>query len=199
MDKNEAFYFSVGVNEIPWDRIVHWYGRATDFPLLFNDLLSDDSKKQKEALNKIKTNIEHQDGVIMATPFTLIFLFRLLSFSNADKIAILEVILVVFRATKFQLEFYEDKEIDNLIEGQIENIEELLSDQYLWPVFENKDQDEILWEEYDYSDEHYSWLMFIFDIGKAYSDVIKALVPNKFYTRNASEIYYIIHPPKKYF
>jgi len=89
MKTDKEFYFSVGLNDIPWDRLVHWYGRATDFPTYFSDILSGEPERQTTAINKIGINIEHQDGIMMATPFTLIFLFRLLSFDNTNKKQIL--------------------------------------------------------------------------------------------------------------
>ena len=168
MQTNKEFYLSVGLNDIPWDRLVHWYGRSTDFPAYFYDILSDQPERQKAAIDKIGINIEHQDGIMMATPFTLIFLFRLLSFNNTNKIQILEKILIVAKATKFQFELYENQEIPTTID----NIQELLSEKYIWATFESELQDEINWEEYDYGNEHYYWLKYTFDIIKSFSLVL---------------------------
>jgi hypothetical protein len=168
MRTNKEFYLSVGLNDIPWDRLVHWYGRSTDFPTYFYDILSDDPERQKAAIDKIGINIEHQDGIIMATPFALIFLFRLLSFDTTNKNQILDKILTVAKATKFQFEFYENK----VTPTTIDNIQELLSEKYIWPIFESEDQDEINWEEYDYGDEQYSWLKYTFDIIRAFSFIL---------------------------
>ena len=165
MRTDKAFYFSVGLNEIPWDRLVHWYGRATDFPNYFNDILSDDPERQKEALDTIGGAIEHQDGIIMATPFSLIFLFRLLSFDKTDKKRILDIILIVADSAKYQFESYENQEAPTTIG----NLQELLKEQYIWPVFESESQDEVNWEGYGYDNEHYYWLKYIFDIIKAFS------------------------------
>ena len=168
MQTNKQFYLSVGLNDIPWDRLVHWYGRSTDFPAYFYDLLSDQPERQKASIDKIGINIEHQDGIIMATPFTLIFLFRLLSFENTNKKQILEKVLTVAKATKFQFELYENQEIPTVID----NIQELLSEKYIWATFESELQDEINWEEYDYSNEHYYWLKYTFDIIKTFSFIL---------------------------
>lgn len=168
---DREFYFSVGINDIPWDRIVHWYGRATDFPAYFYDILSDQPERQKVAIEKIGINIEHQDGIMMATPFTLIFLFRLLSFENINKKQILEKILTVAKATKFQFQLYETQDIPITIGS----ISELLSEKYIWEKFESEEQDEINWEEFDYSAEHYYWLKYTFEIIRTFSSVMTQL------------------------
>lgn len=162
---DKEFYFSAGLHDIPWGRLVHWYGRATDFPACFYDLLSDDPVKQKTAIGNIAMNIEHQDGIMMATPFTLIFLFRLLAFESTNKIQILNTVLTVIKAAKFQTGYYENE----VVENKITHIQELLDEKYIWPEFESEDQDEICWEEFEYRDEHYFWLKYIFDITEAYS------------------------------
>jgi hypothetical protein len=168
MQTDKEFYLSVGLNDIPWDRLVHWYGRSTDFPAYFYDILSNQPERQKAAIDKIGINIEHQDGIMMATPFTLIFLFRLLSFDNTNKKQILDKILAVVKATKFQFELYKDQEIPTTID----NIQELLSEKYIWASFENELQDEINWEEYDYGNEHYYWLKYTFDITRTFSFIL---------------------------
>lgn len=169
---DKEFYFSVGINDIPWDRIVHWYGRSTDFPAYFYDILSNQPERQKVAIEKIGINIEHQDGIMMATPFTLIFLFRLLSFDNINKKQILDKILNVAKATKFQFQLYETRDTTPITIG---SINDLLSEKYIWKKFESEEQDEINWEEFDYSDEHYYWLKYTFDIIRTFSSVITQL------------------------
>ncbi|MDR6923374.1 hypothetical protein [Chryseobacterium sp. 2987] len=168
MQTDKEFYFSAGLYDIPWGRLVNWYGRSTDFPACFHDMLSDDPEKQKAAIGKIEMNIEHQDGIMMATPFALLFLFRLLAFDQTDKKQILKTILAVVKAAKFQTEYYEGQEIEN----KISHIQELLDDQYIWPEFESEDQDEMHWEEFEYGDEHYYWLKYIFEIAKAHSFIL---------------------------
>ncbi len=165
MHTDQEFYFSAGLYDIPWERLVHWYGRATDFPAFFFDMLSDDPEKKKTAIGKIEMNIEHQDGIMMATPFALLFLFRLMAFGQADKKQILKTILAVVKAAEYQTGYYEGQEV----ERKISHIQDLLDDQYIWPEFESEDQDEIHWEEFEYGDEHYYWLKYIFDITGAYA------------------------------
>lgn len=196
--KNSEFYLFIGINDIPWDRMVHWYGRASNFPELLKNLLSEDLAIQQSSINEIKNKIEHQDGIIMVTPFTLIFLFRTITIDKTkiDKIAndILDTILVCLEATKFQLKFYSNPPI----EGEIKTIAELLSEKYLWKEFESEEHDEINWEEYDYSEEHYYWLDYTIDIARFFTPVIDPFCTNKFYLEKARKIRIIVNPPINY-
>lgn len=164
---NDGYYFLVGVNDIPWNRIVHWYGRATGFPELLAELTNADLIKQEYAINKILVNIEHQDGIIMATPFTLIFLFRSLSLASVNKQGILKAILKVLKAAKFQDGFYGSENAS----PEITNIQDLVTEKYLWPEFESEEQDELNWEEYSYAEEYCSWIKYTLDIAKSFIGV----------------------------
>ncbi len=172
----KQFYFSSGVTDIPWDRLVHWYGRCTLFPSYFNDILSNDESKQTTAIQTLKLNIEHQDGIIMATPFTLLFLCRLLAFDIHRKELILETLLSVANAVRFQLEFYSDQKIQY---DTIKDLQSLLADEYIWPSFESDDEDEMHWEEYDYQDEHLSWLLGVVDILQTFSPLLQQFYTTK--------------------
>ena len=98
-------------------------------------------------------------------------MFRLLSFDKTNKKQILDKILTIAKATEFQFEFYENRERPTTIG----NIQELLSEKYIWATFESELQDEINWEEYDYSDEHYYWLKYTFDIIRTFSSILTKL------------------------
>ena len=193
---NREFYLFVGVNDVPWDRIQHWYGRASNFPTLFKQLLSKDEVVQKEAIDEIKNKIEHQDGVIMATPFTLLFLFRVLTIDKKkiEKILndILDTILVSLQAAKFQMDNYES------ISNKMITIYELLSEKHLLPAFESEEQDEIIWEEYDYSEEWYYWSYYTIHIAQSFISIIDPLCMNKFYIEKARKIRMLADPPKNY-
>jgi hypothetical protein len=49
--------------DVPWDRIVHFFGRATDVPTWGEDLAKPEHKRAEDLLLR---NLEHQDGVIQA-------------------------------------------------------------------------------------------------------------------------------------
>jgi len=160
MNSNRHYYFSVGIDDIPWDRVVHWYGRATNFPAYFRDAVAGHLMAQKAAILNIGGNIEHQDGIIMATPFSLLFLFRLLGFRHEHRRLITEQILAVAKATRFQLEGFRNREKPQA-PG---DIRELLSEAQLWPPFVSEEQDEMNWEEYNFGPAYYSWLYYTADI-----------------------------------
>lgn len=171
---NDGYYFLAGVNDIPWNRIVHWYGRATGFPELLAELRAADLTKQEYAINKILVNIEHQDGIIMATPFTLIFLFRSLSLAGVNKLGILKAILKVLKAAKFQDGFYGAESANPEVkpaDPEINSIQDLITEKYLWPEFESEEQDELNWEEYNYAEEYCYWIKYTLDIAKSFIGV----------------------------
>lgn len=66
----------MNIEDIPWDRIVHWYVRATDYPKYFELIKNGSLEEQEKSLNEIQMTIEHQDGIIFVTPVALPFLFN---------------------------------------------------------------------------------------------------------------------------
>jgi len=185
MRNDPEFCFSVGLNDIPWNRLMDWYGRATDFPNYFQELLSDYFDQQRKAIATIANRIEHQDGIIMVTPFALVFLMRLLPFEKADKISILETILAVAKAADYQFEYYEG----NQTEHKVESIQQLLAEENILPKFESEYQDEIIWEKWFgpiYDKLHYCWLSAVFIVLQCFhpalaniSDEAEAEIANK--------------------
>ncbi|MBC7862751.1 MAG: hypothetical protein IAF38_07225 [Bacteroidia bacterium] len=170
MQTDKEFYFSVGLEDLPWNRLVHWYGRSTDFPDYFYELLADSHVRQKIAIREIGSNIVHEtDGIIMATPFTLLFLLRFLSFDKTNKTDVLYQILDVAKAAKFQFDFFLGEPADI----KIECVQELLTEKHLWPKFESEELDKINWEKYSYNDVHYYWLKYTFEIIKTFSFILK--------------------------
>lgn len=137
----------------PWSRIVHWFGRATDFPEQVNNLLS--NKDEEQTYNEISKNIEHQDGAFQATPYMVQVLIELLEETQTNKEIILNLLYQVFQASSSFLTGA----------GEAEKEEIPLSED-LWPEFESEDTDEILWE--DFKAENYPYwqkhsLEFILD------------------------------------
>lgn len=78
-ERNQNYINTVKMEEIPWHRIPTTYGRATLFPRYFEVLEQMKNIEEVEAaLYEVSINIEHQSTLWHATPFTLIFLGRLL-------------------------------------------------------------------------------------------------------------------------
>ena len=167
---DHAYYFSVGINDIPWSRLLHWYGRATDFPSLFNDILSGDPVKGLAAIETIAVNVERErEGIIMATPFAMIFLFRLLSFDPVNKEDILKQIYVIVDTTRNQWRQYEGERVQE----EVKHPGEMLTDAFLFPAFISEEVDETLWDQYIIGNEHYYWLKFILEMVRCFSSVLK--------------------------
>lgn len=150
-------HYKLNIQEIPWSRIVHWYGRATDYPKYFDFIHTGNAEQQQEAIAKIKTTIEHQDGIIYVTPIALPFIYDLLSKKSTDKKGLLEIIDAVLSAVIFQYEYFE---IDHTLKKL--TAKELIRDEFLWAEFIDENEDDFLWEEYSYEPQY--WLELTTDI-----------------------------------
>ncbi len=199
MKNNKEFCLFAGINDIPWHRIVHVYGRATNYPKLFIALISKNKDNRNKAITELRKNIEHQSNIMLATPFTLIFLLRILAMEkkrlDADLNPILDVILISLEAVRFQLDFFKE----NTIEKDIKSLNELLSEQYLWKEYENEEQEEINWEEYNMDEDfYYSLFLNTIDVVKINISTIDALITNNCYREKARKIIAIIDSTSNY-
>ncbi len=168
--------YNLNINDIPWSRIVHWIGRATNYPKYLELLKNGSSEEQEKSLKEIQMTIEHQDGIIFATPVALPFLLELLEENNQNKHGILQIIKSIILAVNFQYEYFE---IDNSLEKI--SLKELISEKYLWEPFESEDRDEELWEEYPYEPQH--WLVLTAEILLENQVVIEKIETDKIKTQ----------------
>lgn len=67
-----------GLEDIPWAKLRHAFGSASDVPSLLRSLESPDAQTRDNALTELCNNIWHQGTVYEATPHALPFLIRLL-------------------------------------------------------------------------------------------------------------------------
>ena len=148
------------LNHTPWGRMVHWFGRATDFPEQVEKLLT--NTDEKEIFGELSKNIEHQDGVFQATPYMAQALIELLKEPNTNKEGLLKILLQVYDAVKFQVEEQEEPED-----------EEISLEDDLWPEFEDEDEDEMLWEEYEAVNFYY-WQKHSYDAIVEAKELIKS-------------------------
>lgn len=60
MNQIESYIQTLKIDEVPWHRLTTAYGRASDFPKLFQQI-QDMSKKSevKSALDQVLSDIEH--------------------------------------------------------------------------------------------------------------------------------------------
>lgn len=140
----------LGIDETPWSRIVHFYGRATQVPSWIKQLASD---THEEAEQELRACLEHQDGVLQATPFAVWFIVRMLRANKVrDPVAVRRVLRVIQSAASFQLESVEAKQ-------PLLTWRDLLAEQRLWPEFESEAQDEIEWGKWAPTQEEIdSWI-----------------------------------------
>jgi HEAT repeat protein len=67
-----------GLEDIPWAKLRHAFGSASDVPSLLRSVASPDAQVRSKALAELWNNIWHQGTVYEATPYALPFLIGLL-------------------------------------------------------------------------------------------------------------------------
>lgn len=128
-----------GLDDVPWDRIVHFYGRASDIPPAIRAL---GGPGREDAIRHLRRCLEHQDGVIQATPFAVRFVLRM---RDADPEGVRQIIEPIAEAARFSLSRFA---------GPLPDVDwdSLLSDDLLWPEFTDERDEEILREEWEPTD-----------------------------------------------
>jgi hypothetical protein len=140
----------VGIDSVPWSRIVHFYGRATEVPGNIRDLATDNCA---EAQNNLLGCLEHQDGVAQATPFAVWFIIKMLNAGAVrDPEGVRRLLAVIHAAARSQLE------CNTKLPGTMD-WNALLAEEHLWPGFKSERDDEIHWEEWEpLPEESNSWV-----------------------------------------
>lgn len=128
-----------GMDDVPWDRLVHFCGRASDIPPAIRAL---GGAGREEAIRHLRDCLEHQDGVIQATPFAVRFILRM---RKQDPEGVQAIIQRVARAAEFMLR--------RRAAPRGVGWDAMLAERYLWPPFISEFEDEMLWEEWDVTEE----------------------------------------------
>ncbi len=66
----------LGIEDVPWKRLISSYGRADGFPRLLDRIDSPDVTSALKAVDTLKDEMEHQGTLWPCTPFALVFLCR---------------------------------------------------------------------------------------------------------------------------
>jgi hypothetical protein len=136
-------------DEIPWDRIVHWYGRATEVPETIRRLGSPNVAVRQQARDNLVNWLEHQDGLCHATPFAIKLLMGAVQDGELpERAAVLTVLEPIAKAALFQLVGPRQPPRDL-------KLVDLLSPNWLWPEFESDEAEEIIREERDFPYEEF--------------------------------------------
>ena len=146
MDKTQAYMQNLKMEEVPWHRLSTAYGRATDFPGYFNTIWDmADLESVQTALSEIVSNIEHQDTLWHATPFTLIFLIHIFEHAipeigkNECADYIVGEMLDIFELIVGCIRFYEE-ELGH--DEQLPDFSDLLQEDYLGSETYDEDDEE---------------------------------------------------------
>ena len=125
-----------GLDEVPWHRIVHFCGRASDIPPAIRAL---GGPGRPEAIRHLLLCLEHQDSISQATPFAARFILRM---RERDPEGVREIIDRIAPAARFTLANFRDPLLDV-------DWDSLLREECLWPEFTSERDDEIRWEDWN--------------------------------------------------
>lgn len=153
MDVATQIYIeTVQVSDIPWHRLTTTYGRATDFPTELDVLWNMESIETINAAGEeLAQNIEHQSMLWHATPFAMIFLFRIFKKAQEErtqnKVAqyLAEQLVDLFSVIAECIR-------DGLLLEHADPLpcfEDMLNEEYLWSEEYDEDEDVLRYEEED--------------------------------------------------
>ena len=153
MDVATQIYIeTVQVSDIPQHRLTTTYGRATDFPTELDVLWNMESIETINAAGEeLAQNIEHQSTLWHATPFAMIFLFRIFKKAQEErtqnKVAqyLAEQLVDLFSVIAECIR-------DGLLLEHADPLpcfEDMLNEEYLWSEEYDEDEDVLRYEEED--------------------------------------------------
>ena len=153
MDVATQIYIeTVQVSDIPWHRLTTTYGRSTDFPTELDVLWNMESIETINAAGEeLAQNIEHQSTLWHATPFAMIFLFRIFKKAQEErtqnKVAqyLAEQLVDLFSVIAECIR-------DGLLLEHADPLpcfEDMLNEEYLWSEEYDEDEDVLRYEEED--------------------------------------------------
>ena len=153
MDVATQIYIeTVQVSDIPWHRLTTTYGRATDFPTELDVFWNMESIETINAAGEeLAQNIEHQSTLWHATPFAMIFLFRIFKKAQEErtqnKVAqyLAEQLVDLFSVIAECIQ-------DGLLLEHADPLpcfEDMLNEEYLWSEEYDEDEDVLRYEEED--------------------------------------------------
>ena len=148
----QTYIETVQVSDIPWHRLTTTYGRATDFPTELDVLWNMESIETINAAGEeLAQNIEHQSTLWHATPFAMIFLFRIFKKAQEErtqnKVAqyLAEQLVDLFSVIAECIR-------DGLLLEHADPLpcfEDMLNEEYLWSEEYDEDEDVLRYEEED--------------------------------------------------
>ena len=177
-EENRTYIANLQLSDVPWHRLTTPYGRGTDFPALFAVLEQKKNLKTiQNALQKLLSNIEHQSTLWHVTPFSMVFLSRILEKALADSgqnpaAHFLAGELLDFFSFILQC-FHDGDEMEHA--SPLPCFSDLLKEEYLWSEEYDEEEDEMRYEEDEvfpddlfYSFYYYSWQAVL-----AYRDILE--------------------------
>ena len=184
-EENRTYITNLQLSDVPWHRLTTPYGRGTDFPALFAVLEQKKNLKTiQNVLQKLLSNIEHQSTLWHVTPFSMVFLSRILvkSLKECDQDPVSHFLagkLLDFFVLILQC-FHDGDKLEHA--SPLPCFSDLLKEEYLWSEEYDEEEDELRWEDGDvfpdelfYSFYYYSWQAVL-----AYRGILEREVSTEF-------------------
>lgn len=144
------------MQKIPWNRISGWYSRGDVILKRFLILENGNKEEQLKAFKSIYNDIEHQNGIIYITPFVVYKLIELLGRKQTlIHQEIKEGLRQIKEVVNFHLDGIPKEELQKINDTTI-NFQFLCQEKYLFPPYENEDEEESLWLEIGKDIEHWT-------------------------------------------
>ncbi|MEC4113858.1 GNAT family N-acetyltransferase [Myroides pelagicus] len=138
---------TIDYSVIPWNRLIHWEGRANNVPTILSVLEHGARHDRRMALVTLSGFVEQKGGVIIATPILLSYLLNNLDRFSDNQDLVLRLLLKVAKAVGLQWEvFLDSKEFEGLSFSA--SIWEEGSP-YLWPKEMSAVEEASLWNSID--------------------------------------------------
>lgn len=152
--RNQNYIEWLELEDVPWTRLTTPYGRATNFPIYFEGICSNDAAVVSRSMEEIEVNLEHQGTLWHATPFAMIFLMRILKQAlPMVKVGNIDYYLVDKLLTLFVV-IAECCHMGDEMEhaAPLHEFSDMLNEEYLWSEEYDEEQDEIRYEENPFPD-----------------------------------------------
>lgn len=188
MNKNQTYIQHLQAEDVPWHRLDTAYGTAADFPAYFHTLWNmSDPIAVREALTEIQSSIEHQSTLWHSTPFTMIFLARIIEHAipetgkNACADYIINNLLDFFALIADTCQEAEEMEHDDPLPA----FSDLLQEDYLGPETENEEAEDMRYEEGILDDILYSFWYYSYEVLLSCKPLLEKLEDTPFHKQAA--------------
>lgn len=137
---------------IPWNRMVHFFGRSSEYPSLFTTLLNGNPSERKAAIESLSSSSIHQETISQVTPFVVSTLVQIIEKQQLIDTNIVNYLYEIVRIVNNYKDFYD-------ITWNVDSsLEQMMKEENLWPIYRSEEEDEIYWETWGVDADMEYWI-----------------------------------------